>query len=245
MRRPVGMMMLVAALALPPGVAAAQSLAIEPRERLLSMTGEGSAHASPDMAVITLGIVSEEASARAALDANTQSMTRVLDALRAEGLEARDLQTSGFSVEPIYSQPPRDYDHSRPFRPQIVGYRVRNSLIVRIRELERVGAILDQGITLGANSVSGPSFTVADPKPLEEEARRAAMRDALKKGELYAQAAGVELGPIFRIEESYSRPPQPLQAAAMRMEAADSAVPIEGGELTFEAQVSVSWLLAE
>jgi uncharacterized protein YggE len=246
MRKQVGILLTIATLLfLPFGGAGAQTLQLEARERLLTIAGEGAVHASPDMALITLGVVSEDASAGAALAANTQAMTQVLDALRAEEIAPRDLQTSGFSMEPVYSQPPPGYDPSRPFQPEIVGYRVRNNLTVRIRDLRRVGAILDQVVTLGANSVSGPSFTVADPAPLEDQARRAAMRDALRKGELYAEAAGVALGPIFRIEESYSRPPQPLQGAMLRMEAADSAVPIEGGELLFEAQVSVSWRLAD
>ena len=213
--------------------------------RLLSVSGEGVAHAAPDIALITLGVVSEAVSARDALDENTQTMTGIIDALRDEDLEDRDLQTSGFSVEPIFSQPPRDYDHSTPFRPEILGYRVRNNVNVRIRDLARVGAILDLVVTLGANSISGPSFTVADPTPLEDEARRAAVADALRKAELYAEAADVALGPIQSIAEGYASAPQPMQAATMRMEVADSSVPIEGGELTFEVQVSVSWVLEE
>ena len=223
--------------------AGAEEGAAEPR--LLSVSGEGVAHAAPDIALITLGAVSEAASARDALDENTQTMTGIIAALKDEDLEDRDLQTSGFSVEPIFSQPPRNYDHSTPFRPEILGYRVRNNVNVRIRDLERVGAILDLVVTLGANSITGPSFAVADPTPLEDEARRAAVADALRKAAHYAEAAGVALGPIQSISEGYASAPQPMQAATMRLEAADSSVPIEGGELTFEVQVSVSWVLEE
>lgn len=245
MRRHLSIVLIAAALVLPAAGGWAQT-GPEARERLLSVSGEGNVTAHPDMALITLGVVSEAESARAALADNNASMTRVIDALKAEGLQPRDLQTSGFSVEPVYSQRPSNYDGPEPFRSEIVGYRVRNNLTVRIRDLERVGAILDQVITLGANSVSGPTFTVADPAPLDDEARRAAVKDALRKARLYAEAAGVELGPIFRIDEGYSRAPEPIQPGAMmRMEAAASPVPIEGGELTFQAQVSVSWLLAE
>jgi len=245
MRRLLSVLIVVAAAAALPGASAAQNNR-EAEQRLLTLSGEGIVTASPDMATITLGVVTEEERARAALSANTASMTGIIDALKAEGLESRDLQTSGFSVEAIYSQPPPNYDHSKPFYPQILGYRVRNNLTVRIRELERVGAILDAVITLGANSVSGPNFTVENPQPLEDEARRIAMSDALRKGALYAEAGGVALGPVSRIEESFMRPPQPMQEAAMmRMAVSDSAVPIEGGELTFQAQVSVSWQLAE
>jgi uncharacterized protein YggE len=199
------------------------------------------------MALITLGVVSEAATAREALAGNTESLNRILGTLKEDGLESRDLQTSGFSVDPVYSQPPRDYDPAKPFTPEIVGYRVSNNLTIRIRDLARVGALLDKVVGLGANSISGPSFTLADPEPLQDEARRAAMADAIRKGTLYAQAAEVTPGPIVRIvEQGYMAPPQPLAAGAMmRMEAADSAVPIEGGELTIEAQVTVSWSLGE
>ena len=124
---------------------------------------------------------------------------------------------------------------------------MRNKLKLRIRDLDRVGALLDQVVTLGANSISGPNFTVADPTPLEDQARRAAMRDALRKGTLYAEAAGVRSA-----RSSASR----RATASRRSRYADGrhdahgggggcAVPIEGGELTFQAQVSVSWRLAD
>jgi len=248
MRRLLGLLLIAVTISVGlEGMAAAQTLQIEPRERLLSVVGQGTVRARPDMALITLGVVSEAESAGEALRANSESMNRIIAALEEGGMEPRDLQTSGFSVEPIYSQPPPNYDGSQAFEPEIIGYRVHNNLTLRIRDLERVGALLDEVVTLGANSISGPTFTLADPTPLEDQARRAAMRDAVRKGELYAEAAGLTLGPVFRIEESYVQPPQPFNGAAMRMEmaAADTSVPIEGGELTVEAQVTVSWTLGE
>ena len=162
-------------------------------------------------------------------------------------MESRDLQTSGFSVDPVYSQPPRNYDGSQPFTPEIVGYRVSNNLTLRIRALDRVGALLDQVVTLGANAISGPTFTVEDPTPFEDQARREAISDAMRKSALYADAAGVTLGPIFHIDDGYVTPPQPLAPGGvmMRMEAAPSPPPIEAGELSFEAHVSVSWMLGD
>jgi uncharacterized protein len=236
---------LVVALALPVGGFSAAAQDVPPRERLLSVTGDGKITAAPDVALVTLGVVNQAPAASDALAANSKSMNRVVSALKEGGIESRDLQTSGFSVEPVMSQRPANADPSKPFTPEIVGYRVSNNLTVRIRDLKRVGAILDQVVTLGANSISGPDFTVADPAPLEDKAREAAVKDALRKGALYAEAADVRLGPIFRIEESSTQPPQPFAAGTMmRMEAAPPT-PIEGGELTFEAEVSVSWTLPD
>jgi uncharacterized protein YggE len=243
MRTKLGAMLLATALALLGGAEANAQGTVE-NERLVSVTGEGTVEGAPDMALITLGVVNEAQAAAEALAANSQSMNRILDALKQSGIEPRDLQTSGFSVDPVYSQAPQTQDSSVPFRPEIVGYRVQNNITLRIRDLTRVGAILDQVVTLGANSVSDPTFTVTEPAPLEDQARQLAVRDALRKANLYAGAAGIRLGPIHRIEEGYMQPPQPLQGQMMRMEAADASVPIESGELEFRAQVSVSWLIA-
>ena len=248
MRTEIRAFLVALALAGPFGtdVGNAQRLELETGERRLSVVGEGLVRGRPDMALISMGVVSEAVSAGEALAANSAAMTRIIAALKAEGLESRDLQTANFSVEPRYSQPPRDYDGSQPFEPRIVGYAVRNELTIRIRELQEVGALLDKVIELGANSISGPIFTVAEPTGLEDQARRAAMEDALRKGRLYADAAGLALGPIARIEESVVQWPQPMPLGAMAREmAADASVPVEAGELTFQAHVSVSWQLGD
>ena len=245
-RAKIGALLIALSFVLPAFVLQAAPAAAQAPEakRLLSVSGEGRVRAQPDLALITLGVVSQAEAARDALSANTESMSRILSSLKQSGMESRDLQTSGFSVDPIYSQPPRDYDGTKPFTPRIVAYSVSNNVTLRIRDLDRVGTILDEVVTLGANSISGPTFTVAEPAPLEDQARRAAVRDALRKGALYAEAADVELGPIFRIDEGYTRAPQPMaKDFMMRAEAAapSAPVPIEGGELTFEAQVSLAW----
>ncbi|MBA3516348.1 MAG: SIMPL domain-containing protein [Rhizobiales bacterium] len=248
MWRRLGVVALAGTLLLRFGFTAAAAQPVDPLsgQRLLSVVGEGVVRGRPDLALINLGVVNDARAAGEALAANNEAMRRLIEALRAEGLESRDLQTSNFSVEPIYSQPPPDYQHTVPFEPKILGYRIRNELTLRIRDLTRVGALLDRSITLGANSVSGPIFTVADPSDLEDQARRAAVRDAMDKGQLYAEAAAIPLGAIARIEErpvGFS-PPVPMGAMAREM-AADSAVPIEAGELTFRAEIYVSWRLGE
>jgi uncharacterized protein len=229
------------ALAQAPGVPAEQP-------RVISVTGEGVIRAKPDMAVVTLGVVSDADAARDALTANTEAMTGITEALKAEGIEARDLQTSNFSIEPRYSQPPQRPEEQAGWVPEIVGYTVRNSLSVRIRDLGNTGAILDKVVTLGANSISGPSFTVAEPEKLEDSARAAAIRDAKERAETYARTAEVGLGEVLRIDETGYGTPQPYAMAprAMKAEAFDAAsVPIESGELTYTANVAVTWEIAE
>ena len=231
----------LASLALVDRAAAAED---KPMPRLMSLTGLGEVTATPDMAVLSLGVVSEDRTARQALLANTRAMTKLVAAMKKAGVEPKDLQTSGFSVNPKYSRP-RVLQNGQPQAPEIVGYSVRNTLTIRIRELANAGEILDQAVSLGANAISGLTFTLADPKPLRNKARKAAMADALEKAKLYADAAGVSLGAIQSITESGGiRPPQPQMMA--RAEAAfDSAVPIEAGEIIYKAQVSVVWEIGE
>lgn len=242
--RSLGGSLLAAALLLPLAAWAQPMPGGHPHHRAqatLSLTGEGTVRAKPDMATLQLGVVAEAVTAQDALAENTSRMAEIVAALREDGIESRDLQTSDFSIEPRYSQPQPGRE-AEPFVPQIIGYAVRNTLTVRIRDLDRTGALLDRAVTLGANTISGPSFTVADPSALQDSARRAAMRDALRKAELYADAANVPLGRILRIDEAGGYAPQPaMMAREMKAQAFDAAVPIESGELSVTAQVSVSW----
>lgn len=213
--------------------------------RRIAVVGIGEATAAPDMAVLQLGVVSEAKAAAEALAANSAAMARLLGALRAENIAARDLQTSGFSVEPRYSDPVVvDGRETEP--PKIVGYVVRNAVTVRLRDLARLGALLDRAVTLGANSISGPGFALADPKASEDAARRDAVADAQAKAALYAAAAGVRLGRIVSIEERDTSPPEPLMMArTMQAEAMAAPVPVESGELVRRAAVSIVWELAD
>jgi uncharacterized protein YggE len=233
----------LAALA-PFGAAAAAE--DKPPPRLMSLTGRGEVMASPDMAVLSLGVVSEDMTARRALLDNTRAMTALVEAMKKAGVGPKDLQTSGFSVAPKYSRPRRNQSGPQP-APEIVGYSVRNTLTVRIRDLANAGEILDSAVSLGANAISGLTFTVAEPKPLQNEARKAAMADVLEKAALYAKAAGIRLGPIQTITEGGGiRPPRPVAMARAQAEIAfDSAVPIEAGEITYKAQVNVVWEIGE
>ncbi|UYO00910.1 MAG: SIMPL domain-containing protein [Devosia sp.] len=208
----------------------------------ISIEGRGEVRAAPDMATINSGVTTQGATAREALDANTAAMSELIAALKEAGIEARDIQTSGFSVNPnyVYSDARDDLGYSLP--PRINGYQVANTVTVVVRDLEDLGAILDRSVTVGANTVNGVSFSVADPAELLNEARKAAFADAREKAELYATAAGAELGELESISErqDFNGPqPYPMYARAEMAQAAD--VPVEAGELTFAISVNVAW----
>ena len=114
-----------------------------------------------------------------------------------------------------------------------------------MRDLKLIGSVLNEAVTLGANSINGPQFSVDDPSALEAEARRMAMTDAISKAEDYAGAAGISLGPIQQITEQGSFQPRP-EAIMMSRKSADSAmVPVEAGEVSYSATVAVEWALQQ
>lgn len=210
----------------------------------ITIEGRGEVLAAPDMAQINSGVTTQGASAREALDANTAAMSELIAALKASGIEARDIQTSGFSVNPnyVYSDERDENGYSLP--PRINGYQVSNTVTVTVRKLDALGTILDKSVTIGANTVNGVSFSVADPSDLYNQARKAAFADARAKAELYADAANVTLDEIISISETQGyNSPQPYPMYARADMAVAQAVPVEAGEMAFAINVSVQWEL--
>ena len=225
---------LMLALCLAPALAPPPAAAQQPdRLRGLTLVGVGEVRARPDLAVVRVGVVSQDATARAALDKNNQAMRAVMAALQDEGIAERDMQTSQFTVQPRYR-----HDQAGEAPPRIDGYEVSNQLAVTVRDLDALGPVLDQAVSVGSNQILGVEFDLADPEPRRDEARRLAVEDAMRKANVYAEAAGVELGPIRSMtEQSRLDPPQPYQ----RMEMAQSSVPIAEGEQVVAVQVTVTW----
>lgn len=207
---------------------------------VVAVAGEGSAFLAPDMAVISLTVLREDESARVALDANNDAMAEVLAAMKTDGIEDRDLQTSGFSIVP-------QYDHSVKRTvlggPEVIGYRVMNTLTVRVRDLDKVGALIDKSVSLGVNQGGQIVFTNDDPSEAISNARTAAMIDARAKATTLVEAVGVSLGRITQINEQTFRP-QPLPMVRQEYARASldqAAVPIAQGENEYRVSVNVSF----
>tara|TARA_R110002110_G_scaffold241587_8_gene457936 strand:+ start:163 stop:951 length:789 start_codon:yes stop_codon:yes gene_type:complete len=204
--------------------------------RTITITGEGEVSAEPDIAYIETGVVTQGKTAAEALAANTEAMTEVFKGLEDAGIGKKDMQTSQFSVYPVYEQ--QKPEAQRPQTPKIGGYRVQNQLTVTVRDLSTLGAILDKVVTLGSNQMNGIRFSIDKPDALIDEARKDAVGDALRKAKLYAGAAGVALGEILSISENGVSRPQPMYMKAMAMrESAD--VPVASGEQTLSASVTL------
>jgi len=216
---------------------ASQALAADqPEKRTISLTGSGAIKTTPDMVEISTGVTSEAPSARVALDENTESMTKVVERLKGEGIEAKDIQTTNFSVGPVYR---RERDGTEPV---IVGYRVTNQVRITLRDTAKLGAILDKVVSLGANQIGSIEFGVSEPEALKDEARKLALKNATENAKVYTEAAGVGLGPILSISEQESSYQPRFAPAAARMEAAAPA-PIEAGTASVQVRVNVTWEL--
>ncbi len=215
-----------------------------PYPRIL-VTGQGSVDLVPDMAVLALTVRREAETAHDALEASSSAMHDVLTAMKAEGIEPRDLQTSGFSIQPKYSRPsPKSSTSSET--PRIIAYTVRNGLTVRVRDISALGRILDKSVRLGVNE--GGSFVLSneDPSAAITQARIKAMKDAISKAKTLAKAAGVKTGKLLEVsEQSFSPRPMPMARAEMTMLRSAKAVPVAIGENTYKVTVNVSFAIEQ
>ncbi|MEM1346839.1 MAG: SIMPL domain-containing protein [Pseudomonadota bacterium] len=215
----------VLALALP---AAAQTAA----PPTLTVSGQGSAAAVPDLARLGIAVETRARRAGVALSDNNEAMRAVFGVLEATGIASPDITTSGFSVIPL--RPRRAEPEG-----QIDAFQVVNSVEVTLRDLDRLGGLLDALIEAGANRISGPSFGFSDPASLAEQARGDAVRNARRAAEVYADAAGLALGPVLSMREGGSVGPV-FEARAM---VADAGVPIARGESAVTASVTMVFAL--
>jgi uncharacterized protein YggE len=222
------------------------AFAEEAAKPTINVMGSGTISLAPDMAIVNLGVLREGKTAREALTANNTAMAEIIATMKAEGIEDKDLQTANFLIQPqyVYDQP-KVGEEQKP--PRIVGYTVSNDLTIRIRNLEKIGEILDASVSLGANSGGNIQFTNDDPKEAIDKARAQAMMDAKSRAETLTKAAGVSLGKLLSINESFSAPsPIPMAKTRMMADAAMAeSVPIEGGENSYNITISASWEIAQ
>lgn len=206
-------------------------------ERTVTVSASGVVSVTPDEATISTGVSSEAKTAREALSKNSEAMKKVIAELKTRGIEPKDIQTTQFNIEAVYVYP----KEGQP--PVVTGYRVQNAVGVRVRDLDKLGEVLDQLVTVGANQMNGISFDVSKAETLKDDARKEAMANALRRAKLYAAAAGAEVGEIVQIAEEVSMPaPRPVMLAKARAMAAEAA-PVERGSQDLEARVTATWKL--
>src|SRR5262245_31612667 len=203
-------------------------------ERLISVTASGHVDAEPDLASVSVGAIVEADTAKGALAHSSTLMAKLIEGLKALGIAAKDIQTTAIAIEPRYA-PSKD---GRPAA--LAGYRLVNRVHLTVREVKRLGEILDGAIGLGANQINGIGFEVSNAETLMGCGRRLAIANARRRAELYAAAAGAQPGQVLTISEATNASPR---AVPMARAAAGGPVPIEAGTRTLTVDVNVTYAL--
>ena len=204
--------------------------------RQISVSGTGRVDLAPDMATVRIGVTHQDEDAAAALQQTSDAVAAMLARLTELGIAARDVQTAGLSLNPVWRDRPEQQGQPMPW-----GFEASNVVSLRLRDIAALGEVLDALVADGANRLDGVSFGLQDPEASMDEARRLAVADARRKATLFAEAAGVALGKVIDLTETGMATPRPqmMEMAAMR---ADS-VPVAAGEVGITASVQMTFAL--
>ena len=207
-------------------------------KRAISVTGEGEASVAPDLALVSFAVTGNGRELGPVREEVLTRSTAVLAAVRDLGLADGDISAPDVSIQP-------EYDYRKGQR--LVGYRVARNMTVRVRDLDRLGPVLDGVVAAGANEVGGAQMTASDPSAAEHAALEAAMAAARTKAEVLAKAAGVALGRVIRVEEEPTPGVGPMpkfRAMAAAAEYADASTEVVAGDLTVTRRIR-AWFSIE
>lgn len=225
-----------------PMTAAAQSapsIAVPADGTLLSVSASAEVKRAPDVATLSAGVVTQAADANSAMRANAEQMQKVMAAIRAAGIADKDIQTSGINLNPQYR-----YAENQP--PAITGYQASNNVNLKVRDLDKLGKVLDALVASGANQVNGPSFEIDQPDAVQDEARRAALGKAQARAQMYAKSLGLQVRRIVSISEGGGfNPPMPMPMVRMAAMAKDAGTEVSPGENSVGANIDVVFELGK
>jgi len=224
---------LLLAFSLPAGAQSPQQS--QPQGPVVVTTGEGIVKRAPDRVWVSIAAESRARTAREAQRANAEAMNAVMAKLKGMSLGADSIRTLAYDLQPEF-----DYrDGKRTLR----GYVARNSIEVRVDDIERVGEVLELAVASGATSVSGVRFDLKQREAVEREALKLAVADARQRADAAASGAGMTIAGVLRIEEQRAsvQPPRPMMMSArMASESADAQPPITPGEIEIRADVTLT-----
>ena len=224
--------LLAAASLATPAAAAVQVTSTGP---VVELTVNESVEAEPDVVTVSAGVSTQARTAVEAMRANAQSMTAVIDRIKALGVPDRDIQTTGINLGAMF-----DYDQAS--RRQVFrGYQVSNRVSVKLHSIERTGEVLDALVAAGATDLGGPEWSIDDDTAARAQARRKALETAHAQALEYARASGYSDVRVLEISETVaSQPPMPFLRAA-RAEVADAATPVQPGMVQAAVAVRVTY----
>ena len=241
--------LLLAGLVIIPVIASAQDAPTPGEKRMeirqmmmatpttLTFSANGEVSATPDMATISFGVVTQGSTASDALKGNNVRMNSVLAALKSAGIAEKDIQTSSLNLNP-------QYDYTDGQHPKLTGYQAQNQISVRVNDLKQTGPVIDTVIKAGINQVDSINFGLKNDDALLDQARQSAVKTLMQRAELYATATGMKVKRIVNLSEggpSYVEPPRPVMMLAKR--AADSSTPVAAGEMQMSVSVSATFEL--
>jgi uncharacterized protein YggE len=204
-------------------------------DKLITVTGDAVTAVTPDRVTIRLGVATPGETARKASEANAKTMTAVLAAIKAAGVEDNAVQTSRLSLQPHFEQ-------TKNGPPHLAGFHASNDITVKLHDLGKLSGLIDGAVVAGANEMSGIEFSVSDRSKRLDDARAQAIEDARRKAGIFAKAAGVVVGrPVSITENMTSSPPRPVAAATFRA----APTPVAPGEVVMHAAVTVSFELTQ
>lgn len=203
----------------------------------VTASGQGSVFAAPDVASMSFGVTTNGAKAKATLDSASKAAEKIISALKKQGVKAEDIQTSGVSIYPMQTD--------RGGKVVVTGYQASISVDAKLRDLAKVGDVIEAASNAGANTINGPSFEISQDSDQRAQAIEKAVAAAKKNAEAMAKASGKSLGDVISITSSNVSVPQPMMRSEMLAGSADMAakVPIETGQLEVSADVTVMFEL--
>ena len=239
MKKTVHILTLVCALFLMSCSAAFAAPQQETPRPTLSVDGQGTGTAAPDMATVTIGVTTQGKDAAKAQNDNAWVSNQIQAAVRGLGIEEKDIQTRNYSFYPNYST---DKDH----RNEVTGYTVNNSVIVVVRDIKLTGKVIDAALSNGANEINSLDFSASDTKAVRKVALLNAIQDARDKADIIAKGLGKRIVGIQNVSESTGYIETRRFGGNMLMAVAkDAATPIAPGSLSMAANVHIDFILSD
>jgi uncharacterized protein len=196
------------------------------QERWVEVAGEASVSVPPDFATVTLGVTTTGKDAREAVAANAKAVNSLISLFKGQGIAAVDVQTSSLSITPQFSNPRSNSSNEQ----SITGYNVSDMVTVTVRDISRLGPLIDKAVEAGANAMYGIAYGQNDPSALLDKARPLAVADAKRKAEIYAGAGGANVGRLMTLSEQAGAQPMQFAKRAYVQNAGAAPTPIEAGE---------------
>jgi len=196
----------------------------------ISVSGMGKVSGTPDLATVSVGVMSQGATATEVKNTNNDAVNKVISFIKSQGVADKDIKTQNLNLQP-------QYDYTNNTKPTINGYTQNQSVVVMVHGVDKdtsvLDKILDGAVNNGANQIDGVSFSVEKPDDLQNQAKKLAIDDAKAKAGELAKEAGLTLGKVVSIQESSGGYPGPIPYAL------NSAMGIGGGAKSVAPNVQV------